>query len=284
MRHAKAETRTQRVRPLPRSRGGSQSPSPRTRRKSRGQRREPASTGARSRELGKQTSDERIGGACPAARCKARRRERCLARRKPVPGRRAFLTTRVGGEKAKTVRPFPALAKSRFSRGDGTRGLRGPRGSRSRTRPNHGVRRLGLYAPRPVTRPEETEVLGPRVNPRAYREVRAPAADRPAGAESAVPEGDSRDVRGRIGLRRRLHQPAKTGDGGQHPRKGREALHAATGGPHHQYEDCSSPVGCATTIRPKLGRAKSNPNHLQSQPARTALGCFEVAPRPYDVA
>lgn len=53
-------------------------------------------------------------GACPAARCKARRRDRCLARRKPVPGRKTFLTTRVGGDRAKTVRTFPAVANLGF--------------------------------------------------------------------------------------------------------------------------------------------------------------------------
>jgi hypothetical protein len=37
----------------------------------------------------------------------------------------------------------------------------------------------------------------------------------------------------------RLHQPAKTGEGGQHPRKGREAFHAATGGVHTPIGDCS---------------------------------------------
>ena len=68
-----------RAHPLPRSRGGPQSPSLRTRCKPRGQCREPASTGNRSREFGKQTSDERIGGACPSGRRKTQRRERCLA-------------------------------------------------------------------------------------------------------------------------------------------------------------------------------------------------------------
>jgi hypothetical protein len=74
--------------PSPGNDGGSQSPSSRARRKFRGQRREPTSTGNRSREFGKQTSDERIVkfGACPAGRRKAQRRERYLARRRPVPG------------------------------------------------------------------------------------------------------------------------------------------------------------------------------------------------------
>lgn len=49
-----------RAHPLPRIRGGPQSPSLRARCKPRGQYREPASTGNRSREFGKQTSDERI--------------------------------------------------------------------------------------------------------------------------------------------------------------------------------------------------------------------------------
>lgn len=46
--------------PPPVQDGGSQNPSSRARRKLRGQRREPTSTGNRSREFGKQTSDERI--------------------------------------------------------------------------------------------------------------------------------------------------------------------------------------------------------------------------------
>jgi hypothetical protein len=60
--------------PLPRPSGGSQNPSRRLARKRQGRYREPASTGARSREFGKQTSVGRIGGACSATRCKARRR------------------------------------------------------------------------------------------------------------------------------------------------------------------------------------------------------------------
>jgi hypothetical protein len=218
------------VRPLPRSCGGSQSPSLRTRRKSRGQCREPASTGNRSREFGKQTSDERIGRCLSGGALQG-------ATSREVPSLKEAGTWwedipddqgrwREGENGAHVSRG----CQSRFSRGDGTRGLRSSRGSRSRTRSNHGVRRLGFYAPQPLNRLGDTEVLDPRVNPRAYREVRALAADRPAGAESAVPEGDSRDVRGRIGLWRRLQQPAKTGEGGSHPRKGREAFHAATGG------------------------------------------------------
>jgi hypothetical protein len=61
-------------------------------------------------------------GARPAARCKARRRERCLARRKPVPGRKTFLTTRVGGDRAKTVRTFPAVANLGFREETGLEG------------------------------------------------------------------------------------------------------------------------------------------------------------------
>lgn len=97
------------------------------------------------------------------------------------------------------------------------------------TRSNHGVRRLGFYALRPLNRSEETEVLDPRVNPRAYREVRVLAADRPAGAESAVPEGDSRDVRGRNGCGKGSNSRRKPATGVHIPREGRETLHAATG-------------------------------------------------------
>lgn len=76
--------------------------------KPRGPHREPASTGHRSREFGKQTSDERI--------------ERCLSggTSQGVTSRGApslkevdtwfgdILTTRVDGERANTVRWFPA--------------------------------------------------------------------------------------------------------------------------------------------------------------------------------
>jgi hypothetical protein len=86
MRSAEAETRTQRVRPLPRLRGGPQSPSFRTRRKSRGR------TGIWRvrvlvvRDLGSRHRTNVSVGAFSAARCKARRRKRYLARRKLIPG------------------------------------------------------------------------------------------------------------------------------------------------------------------------------------------------------
>lgn len=58
----KRRSQAQRVRLLPRPSGGPQSPSQRAERKPCGLYREPASTGTRSHEFGKQTSDERIGG------------------------------------------------------------------------------------------------------------------------------------------------------------------------------------------------------------------------------
>jgi len=70
---------------LPRPRGEPQSSSLPSKVQTKETHREPTSTGTRSREFGKQTLVERIGGACPALRCKALRRERCLARRKPSP-------------------------------------------------------------------------------------------------------------------------------------------------------------------------------------------------------
>jgi hypothetical protein len=117
-----AEKRVRVCTPSPGQHGGSQNPSFRARRKSRGQCREPTSTGNRSREFGKQTSDERIDGACPARRRKAQRRERCLARRKLVPGKGEILTTRASGETAKTVRRFPAPYQSGLSEEIGLEG------------------------------------------------------------------------------------------------------------------------------------------------------------------
>lgn len=85
-------------------------------------------------------------GACPAARCKARRRERCLARRKPVPGREKLPDDQGRWREGEDGAHVSRGCQSRFSRGDATRGLRSSRGSRSRKGSNHGVRRLGLYA------------------------------------------------------------------------------------------------------------------------------------------
>jgi hypothetical protein len=126
-----------------------------------------------------------------------------------------------------------------------------------------------------LNQPAEPEVLDPEVNPPPLAARRAGTRQLigPHGADSAVPQGDTKDVRGGNGLWQRLHQPAKTGDGGQHPRKGREAFHAATGGrTTTKNEDSSSPVGCAATFLPKLRPANSNRNRLQPQPARTVLG------------
>lgn len=104
-----------RVHPLPRKRGGSQSPSPRARRKSRGRTGNQRVRVFVSRDLGsRHRTNASVRGACPAGRCKASRRERCLARRKPIPGWEIILTTRVGGERAKTVRRFSAVANSGF--------------------------------------------------------------------------------------------------------------------------------------------------------------------------
>lgn len=70
---------------LPRPSGGPQSPSRRPERKLGGPHREPASTGARSRVFGKQTSIGRIGVCSSGGALQGAASFGCLARRKPSP-------------------------------------------------------------------------------------------------------------------------------------------------------------------------------------------------------
>jgi hypothetical protein len=112
-----------RAHPLPRLCGGSQSPLQRARRKPRGRHREPASTGNRNREFGKQTSDERIDGCFSGGALQG-----ATSREVPSPKEagtwlgRKILTTRVGREKAKAVRRFPALTNPGFGEEIGLEG------------------------------------------------------------------------------------------------------------------------------------------------------------------
>lgn len=76
--------------------------------------RELASTGTRSREFGKQTSDERIGGCLSGGALQG-----VTSREVPSPKEadtwwEDFLTTRVSGDRAKTVRRFSAVANQGF--------------------------------------------------------------------------------------------------------------------------------------------------------------------------
>lgn len=118
-----------RVHPLPWSREGPQSSSLPQGAQALWTNQEPASTGTRSREFGKQISDERI--------------ERCLsggvsqeATSREVPSPKeavpplVILTTGFGGETAKTVRRSSAPKPFRFSREGRTRGHSCSRGSR----------------------------------------------------------------------------------------------------------------------------------------------------------
>jgi hypothetical protein len=113
--------------PLPRPRGGSQNPSFPLGAQVPRMHREPASTGTRSREFGKQTSVGRIVGCLggEALQGAASRKTRCLAGRKPSPRWEKVLTTGDGGERAKTVRRSPALL-SQVSRRGLIRGLKTP--------------------------------------------------------------------------------------------------------------------------------------------------------------
>jgi hypothetical protein len=141
--------RTQRVRPLPRSRGGPQSPSLRTRRKSRGRAGSWRVRVLVVERIGKQTSDERIGGCLSGGASQG-----VTSREVPSPTEadtwwEDSLTTRVGGDRAKTVRRSSAVANLGFRERVGLVGCEACEGRDFETRSNHGVRRLGLYALRP---------------------------------------------------------------------------------------------------------------------------------------
>lgn len=121
MRSAEAETRTQRVRPLPRLRGGSQNPSFRTRRKSRGR------TGIwRVRVLVVESLGSRYRSDVSkvlVGRSAARRCVSGVPSLKEATTSLGILTMRGGRERAKTVRRSPAML-SRVWRGVLTHGLR----------------------------------------------------------------------------------------------------------------------------------------------------------------
>jgi len=103
-------------------------------------------------------------GTVPAGRRKAQRREGCLARRKPVPGWKKFLTTRVGGDRAKTVRRFPALTNQVFARRSDSRA---ERLARVETHNEVKSRCQASWASRPsaLNKSVDTEVLDSGVNP-----------------------------------------------------------------------------------------------------------------------
>lgn len=107
----------------------------------------------------KQTSVRRIGGACPATRCKTRRRERCLARRKPTPRSRRYPDDggrwREGEDGAQVPRRVTFIGSA------GGKDVQAAMLVWAR----YGVRRSGSYARRPLNGVADTETLGFWVNP-----------------------------------------------------------------------------------------------------------------------
>lgn len=123
MRHAEAETRVCVYTPSP---GHAKDPKVlrfRRERKLSGRCQEPASTGTRSREFGKQISDERIVG-CLSGEVSKGAASREVPSPKEAVSRLVILTTGFGRETAKTVRWSSALINSDFREKVGLEGIR----------------------------------------------------------------------------------------------------------------------------------------------------------------
>jgi hypothetical protein len=153
---------------------------------------EPTSTGARSREFGKQTSVGRIEACLTRDALQSAAWNQVPSRKETVTPWGAILTTGDGREKAKTVRSARAIL---------LRGLRRGliRGLRSLRRPK--IRCQAPWASRPLFSNRYGGTEGSRSLGGIRSACREARAGRqligPYGADSAVPGGDTRGVRSR---------------------------------------------------------------------------------------
>jgi hypothetical protein len=177
--------------PLPRPRGGSQNPSLPPGAQAPGTHREPTSTGARSREvweadIGRTYRSVLVG--------------RCVARRSvaEVPSPKETVTP-LGKNPDDGGRRREGENGAQVSRVSFTSFARGADSwAEKPAKARHGVRRLGPHARCSLTGTADTRVLGLLVKPQhASKDAGGAAADRAAGADSAVPGDDTRGVRSR---------------------------------------------------------------------------------------